>query len=140
MNPREFNELAKKLANSRSPAEIRSAISRAYYAAFNVGLEILGGMDPKWKSLDHDKLPDYLQLSGDAEFQEIASRMDEFRTIRNSADYHMDNLKPEDRNTANLWCLHAEHIMKTLEDRGKGPNRKRIVDALRDYERRINVR
>lgn len=55
MNPREFYDLAGRLVKINSRAEIRSAISRAYYAAFHVGLEVLGGMDPKWKTLNHDK-------------------------------------------------------------------------------------
>lgn len=140
MNPREFYDLAGRLVKINSRAEIRSAISRAYYAAFHVGLQVLGGMDPKWKTLNHDKLPAYLDHSDDPEFKEIASQMNDFRQARNRADYNLDDPKAEDKNQATLLFLQAEHIMKTLEERGRGPNRKRIVDALKDYERRINVR
>lgn len=140
MNPREFYDLAGRLVRINSRAEIRSAISRAYYAAFHVGREVLGGMDPKWKSLRHEELPTYLQYSLDPEFEKLASQMNDFRQARNRADYNLDDPKAEDKNWATLLFLQAEHIMKTLEDRGKGPNRKRIMDALRDYERKINVR
>lgn len=44
MNPREFQQLASKLANGNSPAEFRTAISRGYYAAYNVGVEALEQM------------------------------------------------------------------------------------------------
>ncbi|MFH0812226.1 MAG: hypothetical protein V2A69_05245, partial [Pseudomonadota bacterium] len=41
---REFQKLASELVKRNEPAEIRTAISRAYYATHNVGAEILTGM------------------------------------------------------------------------------------------------
>ena len=41
MDPREFSKIASALLAMKVPAANRSAISRAYYAAFNVGVEKL---------------------------------------------------------------------------------------------------
>lgn len=41
MEPREFQILASELVSRNRPADIRTAISRAYYAVFNVGVEVL---------------------------------------------------------------------------------------------------
>ena len=40
MDPRAFHALAQKLASDPAPAECRTAVSRAYYATFNVGAEL----------------------------------------------------------------------------------------------------
>lgn len=40
MNPRDFLEVANDLLSGDSEAEGRSAISRAYYAAFHVALNL----------------------------------------------------------------------------------------------------
>ena len=44
MDPREFHRLAQRLASQGSPAECRTAVSRAYYSTFNVGAEMLRGL------------------------------------------------------------------------------------------------
>ncbi len=41
MNPREFLQFAVEIGRSKQPARTRSAISRAYYAAFHVVAEFL---------------------------------------------------------------------------------------------------
>ena len=43
MDPREFQTLASTLVNGKTPAEIRTAISRAYYATHNVGVDFYRG-------------------------------------------------------------------------------------------------
>ena len=44
MNPREFLKVASELVAGATPAKIRTGISRAYYAAYNVGVEVLTEM------------------------------------------------------------------------------------------------
>lgn len=44
MNPRDFHRLAARLMTDFSPAAARTAISRAYYASYNVAVETLTEM------------------------------------------------------------------------------------------------
>ena len=44
MDPRAFHTLAQRLSPGPAAADCRTAVSRAYYATFNVGAEILRGL------------------------------------------------------------------------------------------------
>jgi len=74
MNPREFQQLASKLANGNSPAEFRTAISRAYYAAYNVGVEVLEQMGFRISEgpAGHGEVRHHLNNSGDIEMMRVA--------------------------------------------------------------------
>jgi uncharacterized protein (UPF0332 family) len=89
---REYLELARELAGLRgsgySPeAAERSAVSRAYYAAFcwarNYAEKNLG-FEPKGKPSDHAKLRGHLQKKG---HPELASDLNKLRGWRNACDY-----------------------------------------------------
>jgi len=43
MDPHDFHQLASQLATSPHAAELRTAISRAYYATYHVGVTLAGG-------------------------------------------------------------------------------------------------
>ena len=44
MDPHDFHQLASQLANSPHAAELRTAIGRAYYATYHVGVALLDAM------------------------------------------------------------------------------------------------
>jgi uncharacterized protein (UPF0332 family) len=89
---REYLELARELAGLQgsgySPeAAERSAVSRAYYAAFcwarNYAQKNLG-FQPDGKPSDHTKLREHFQNKG---YLELASGLNKLREWRNACDY-----------------------------------------------------
>ena len=46
MNPRDFCKVARRLAGGTDPADLRTAAGRAYYAVFNVGVELIDPIVP----------------------------------------------------------------------------------------------
>lgn len=101
MDPRDFLELAKKLVTNRNAeaAHYRSAIGRAYYAAFNVTAELIHGLGcslPKTAEA-HTRIVQLLQNSGDQELEGIGGRLGDLRAVRNRADYNMEPHHSVDR-------------------------------------------
>lgn len=90
MNAKDYFDLAQKLAQMRTEAAIRSAISRAYYAAFHFGknllVEGLGFNLPK-DAAAHDKLYLLLNNSGNKSAEEAADWLRRLRRRRTLADY-----------------------------------------------------
>jgi uncharacterized protein (UPF0332 family) len=89
---REYLNLARQLAGlqgsgySQEAAE-RSAVSRAYYAAFcwaRSYAEKNLGFQPGGKTSDHAKLREYLKKKG---YKELASDLNKLREWRNACDY-----------------------------------------------------
>jgi uncharacterized protein (UPF0332 family) len=89
---REYLNLARELAGLQGPgysqeAAGRSAVSRAYYAAFcwakNYAEKNLG-FKPEKKASDHVKLREHLQEKG---YNELASNLNNLRAWRNACDY-----------------------------------------------------
>jgi hypothetical protein len=85
---RELNEQAS--ASSNPESRLRSAVSRAYFAAYcyarNYAKEYLG-FDPREDADDHGRLRAHLKTkrrSGDA------NRLEQLRQLRNQADYLND--------------------------------------------------
>jgi len=89
---REYLDLARELAGLRGhgysqEAAKRSAVSRAYYAAFcwarNYAEKNLG-FKPKRDSTDHVRLRNHLRNQG---YPELASDLNKLRGWRNACDY-----------------------------------------------------
>ena len=89
---REYLDLARELAGLRGygysqEAAERTAVSRAYYAAFcwarNYAEKNLG-FQPEGKSSDHTKLREHFQKKG---YPELASDLNKLRGWRNACDY-----------------------------------------------------
>jgi hypothetical protein len=79
--------------NNKSPASCRSAISRAYYAAFHCAVESLDSMAIGMAKTDnrHERAPDILSQSQDADISLAARMLDQLRKDRNEADYELPN-------------------------------------------------
>jgi uncharacterized protein (UPF0332 family) len=105
MDPRAFNRVAIDIVVRRpptGPTAYRSAISRAYHAAFNVAADVLAGIGRSPGSGDgsHKKVVIYLQQSGDAGLDDAGKSIDQMRTMRNYTDYDMKNLDVEEISNA----------------------------------------
>src|SRR4029450_10002013 len=89
MNFREFLDVADTLAQGLTEAEWRSAISRAYYAAFHVGriyLQTLGFVVPRGEQA-HGFVWLRLSNSGHVEVRRVGATLSDLRKQRNFADY-----------------------------------------------------
>src|SRR5262245_4565058 len=120
MNPRDFSALSWKLASKDdcSSLELRTAISRAYYGAYNVAAEFLkkigvkhaGGADA------HRLIPEALRQSRDIQIDSAVADLDGLRKMRWSADYDMEARDVEDHRTIRKFTARAKQIIKKLDE------------------------
>ncbi len=119
MEPRGFRELARALAaGEATAAAYRTAIGRAYYAAFNTGAQLLreaGCRVPKGPEAHRD-VPDLLALVGVHELSLAARDLLTLREQRNFADYDLDHTMPENSATAEVAIRQAESIIEALDE------------------------
>lgn len=143
MDPRHFQYLAERLSEHGTyPAEFRSAVSRAYYAAFHLGLNNLNKMGfPIVQNREaHEEVYRHLNNSRDAELVRAASMMNDLRTKRNHADYELDRPDVEAQKNAKMIVQQAAKVIETIERRCNGENRSQIIDAMQDWRRRFMAR
>lgn len=140
MSPFEFQRLAERLLqNEKNPAGFRSAISRAYYAAFLTALSLLEDMGVVLGKLDlqaHKNIPLILKSTGDDAIIKVGEKLEGLRTDRNDADYKMKEIWPEEEGNAEGRVLTAQDIMAALNTcrttKGKG-RYESVADAARKY-------
>lgn len=135
MNPRDFQVLASTLAAGGTPAQSRAAISRAYYAAFNVGAELLRGMGFSLGrgAAAHGEVQRCLANSGDVEVAAAASELNALHSQRIRADYQMDRTDVEHPRVAIDITRQASMIIRTLDDAFDGPRRAGLEAAIRGW-------
>jgi uncharacterized protein (UPF0332 family) len=91
MKPERFLDLAERLV----PEDCRSAISRAYYAVFNVAEDFLRRMNfRRPKQGYHQVLQHRLLAAKDEEIRQIGSDLGDFHEERIEADYDMQGICP----------------------------------------------
>lgn len=137
MDFRDFLALAKALKSGASEAEWRSAVSRAYYAAFHVArhlLQDLGFTVPR-----ADRAHAYLSLrlsnSGQVDVMRAGQDLNDLRQQRNRADY--DERQSYTHATAAFVVQTAEEIIQVLDAASNAPIRTSITDAMKLYERDV---
>ncbi len=117
MRPHDFWLLADRLiANERNPEGLRSAISRAYYAAFLTAEEFLAAMSISLlnKSGVHSELLTILGNTGDAAIHTARGKLDYLRDERNAADYDLTDRKVETESNARLRLSEAHDVIAEL--------------------------
>lgn len=137
MTGRDFLPLATRLAVGATEAEWRTAVSRAYYAAFHVArqlLEDLGFTVPRG-----DRAHGYLWLrlanGGDPQVQKAGMDLSNLRGRRNQADY--DLARPFRQKITPPLIQIAEQIIQTLDQARQQPTCTQITDAMKVYERDV---
>lgn len=83
-------ELHEQEDSNPQEAEERSAISRAYYAAFHDALQYAPARIQETRSKKHQKLIDYYEGRRTQEEQEVGRLLESLRDNRNAADYDTD--------------------------------------------------
>ena len=137
MNPIEFVELANALlANPREAAQ-RSAISRAYYGAFNCASALIEscGFAFANSAETHEKLLWCLEHSQDRELKEVRVRLHTLRRIRNAADYDMDDRRFTNRRFAAVQVETAREVVDRI--RSAQSRLTSFRQAVREYARNI---
>jgi uncharacterized protein (UPF0332 family) len=139
VDPRHFQYLAERLSERGThPAEFRSAISRAYYAAFHLGLNNLKemGFPIVQNQQAHGEVYRHLNNSRDRELVIAASMMNDLRTKRNHADYELDRLDVEEKKNAKMLVRQAARLIEAIERRCNSESRSQIIDAIQDWRSR----
>jgi hypothetical protein len=142
MDPREFQVLASQLVSRNRPADIRTAISRAYYAVFNVGVEVLNefGFTISEGPSGHGEVRFRLSNSGDSEVVKIGSKLKDLHTGRLHADYRLARKDVENQKVAQALVQLAEKMIQTLDECRSQPRRLQIIKAIRDWESKTGQR
>jgi uncharacterized protein (UPF0332 family) len=137
MTGQDFLTVANQLAGGSTEAEWRSAISRAYYAAYHVArelMEVLGFTVPRAERA-HVYLSRRLANCGHPRTCEAGSDLNSLRGDRNQADYDLHV-----QVTSQLAILHvrlAEQIVRYLDGARQEPVRSQAVDSMKTYERDV---
>src|ERR1700730_7159317 len=97
MLPIEYLEVSLFLLDHhKKPGGVRSAVSRAYYAAFQTACQFLEELNIHVPaSTGHGDVRNYLGNSGDLELAEAGSSLGTLHSKRIDADYRLSNLPIE---------------------------------------------
>jgi len=139
MNPKEFQHLALRLAEHGAfPSEFRTAISRAYYAVYHIGINLLKELGFTIANNDqaHKQVYYHFNNSGDSELIEVATKIDDLRTQRNHADYHLERDDVEKKHNAKTHAHSADRLIKTMEKQCNGENRSQIIKSIEDWRKK----
>ena len=139
MDPREFQVLASELVLKNRASDIRTAISRAYYAVFNVGVEILTELGFKVSEgpSGHGDVRKRLSNSGDTEAAKIGAQLNNLHTRRLHADYRLNMKDVESQKNAEALVQLAGKMIKSLDECRSAPKRHRIIKAIQEWEVKI---
>jgi uncharacterized protein (UPF0332 family) len=135
MKPEDFLILAKELHLSGNEAALRSATSRAYYAAFHKGREMLASMNFKLSTgpAAHGEICNYLQNSGDSRMEAAGQKLGSLRSIRNKADYRLDIQHVATHSNTSLHLADAEKIIDALGATETISNVDKIQGSIEAY-------
>src|SRR5437660_388502 len=137
MNFRDYLTVATRLMTGATEADWRSAISRACYAAFHVGCELLWTLGFTVPRADRAHAFVWLRLSNSSHVQvsDAGSDLSHLRGERNRADYDPGCTIPQ--TTALMRVATADKIIRTLDVAFLEPIRTQITDAIKIYERDV---
>lgn len=137
MDPRDFQKLAHKLVEGTTPAEVRTAISRAYYAAYSFANEILTdlGFRTFKNAKGHKQTQFRLNNSGDDDIIQVGSKLTDLETKRIRADYQLNRTDVENPKTAKAIVLDVDRVFSALESFRNTPERcQRVAKAIEEYD------
>ena len=137
MNWRDFLVLAAQLAAGATEANWRTAVSRAYYAAFHVARRLLADLQFTVPRADraHQYLVFRFSNSSEAVVEQAGRDLETLRRLRNRADYDESPALTQPQAAAAVQL--AEGIIQALDAARQEPTRTRIRDAMIVYERDV---
>ena len=140
MEGKSFFTIAQKLAQMRNEPALRSAISRAYYAAYNCCIQFLEvcGFQFEKDSPAHEKVYQYLHNAGFADIEAAARALNILRKRRNRADYNMTSTEFQDHITCQGDLASAQTVILLIEKYSHEPLRTKLRNGVREYVAKIS--
>jgi uncharacterized protein (UPF0332 family) len=137
LNWRDFLSLAGRLTAGGTEADWRTAVSRAYYAAFHVARRLFADLNFSVPRADraHQYLVFRLSNSGDTAAEHAGRTLETLRRLRNRADY--DDKPALTQAQAAAAVQLATSIIQALDAARQEPSRTRMRDAMIVYERDV---
>jgi hypothetical protein len=137
MDGRDFLTLAQQLAAAPTEAAWRSAVSRAYYAAFHVARQLMEDLKFAVPRADRAHSHLWLRLSncGDPQVVAAGRNLNDLRRDRNWADY--DLAHPMHQMIVQRPLLVAPQIIRVLDAAAIDPTRTQITGTMKIYERDV---
>jgi uncharacterized protein (UPF0332 family) len=134
---RDFLAVASALAAASTEAEWRSAISRAYYAAFHTAREFLARLRFRVPAGEQAHAYLWLRLSntGDPTADAIGRLLRDLRGRRNNADYDLG--RPRSRANAADGVTDARDLIARMDALVGTPAETTIRDGIRVYEQNV---
>lgn len=109
-------ELATRLAASNRPADLRSATSRAYYAAFNVAVMLLDEIVPLSKGpAAHGQVQKLLANSRHAALVQIGRDIGNLHSRRIDADYDLRDTRCENQKSVQASVARARLLIEMID-------------------------
>lgn len=143
MDPADFISLAIRLSTSNSEADLRTAVSRAYYGALHSVREFLEecGLYLSKRELHgaeiHTKVRFCLAGSGHADAVDAATKLGSLRNLRNEADYDFGLTKFKKSARVVPIVLISQRIADALQRCRTDPGFADIRDKIRVYARDV---
>jgi uncharacterized protein (UPF0332 family) len=138
MNVKDFLAVADELLDGSTEASWRSAVSRAYYAAFHAARDLLRRCGFSIPRADQAHAYPWLRLAncGRIDVQSAGAELHELRQARNWADYDLD--RPFGHLHAANQVGAATDLIRLLDDLAATPAiLAQVIDVLRVYERDV---
>lgn len=143
MNPLDFISLAIRLSNSEKEADLRSAVSRAYYGAFHFSrltlVECGIRFPPKeiYGAEIHTKVRYCFNAAGQQGYVAAARKLRALRNERNEADYSLDSRRFTNAATVAAIVNEARATVDDIQQCGVDPDFIQVRERLRAYARDV---
>lgn len=143
MDPTDFISLALRLSNSHREADLRTAVSRAYYGAFHLATQLLEDCGVSLSSKDiykvevHQKVRFCLGESGSEEAALIGKKLGSLRDRRNEADYNLASTSFRHATDVAVEAQIAKEIVDGLRQCRAEPAFSAMREKLRAYARDV---
>lgn len=142
MDPRDFISLAIRLSSSKREADLRSAVSRAYYGAFHVACALLEDFGIQLSRKDlygadvHMKVRFCLRESGSQAVGRAVEKLGSLRGERNKADYDL-KLRLFDPAGVAIQLRMTQEIVDAIDRCRNDPALAEIREKTRSYARDV---
>lgn len=139
MDPREFYHQAEGLILMRPgqpaplPVAVRTAVSRAYYAAYHLARELLSTWGFEVRA--HEVLIQHLNAAGDQTLGEIAAMLATLREARLRADYDLRDERAENLRVATTHVMQTRVLLGRLEGYTRQGSPTQAVEVIREWRR-----
>jgi len=142
MSGEDFLSLAKSLLKTPTEAAYRSAVSRAYYAVFHVGIAFLAelGLKASEGPQAHAQLRARVNNCGVPELKNTYEQLYDLYKRRRFADYDLNITIFQAQANVALMVASAGQIITTIKQCQQSQAlRNQIRNNIREYERKINA-